>query len=173
MEKWVLVTGDVAKKRCGWVVFDEWDWKKAEYVITFMAQKLQRAAVKGGLLLSGSVEDNIDDWVREKPVKFYSDNDRVECVQPVDRLMVLMNTLKLSSFEGNKILGSYLRANKKDTVILEKLRLIQAGCLTVGEDGAAPKYFVPRQERMRRDGDNAELVQPEDGDQQSVSPVRN
>ena len=87
--------------------------------------------------------------------------------------MVLMNTLKLSSFEGNKILGSYLRANKKDTVILEKLRLIQAGCLTVGEDGAAPRYFVPRQERMRRDGDNAELVQPDDGDQQSVSPVRN
>ena len=38
MEKWVLVTGDVSKKRCGWVLFDEWDWKKAEYVITFMTQ---------------------------------------------------------------------------------------------------------------------------------------
>ena len=80
MEKWVLVTGDVAKKRCGWVVFDEWDWKKVEYVITFMAQKLQRAVVKSGLLLSGSVEDNIDDWAREKPIRFYSDSDRLECV---------------------------------------------------------------------------------------------
>ena len=80
MEKWVLVTGDVARKRCGWVVFDEWDWKKAEYVITIMAQKLQRAVVKSGLLLSGSVEDNIDDWQREKPIRFYSDSDRLECV---------------------------------------------------------------------------------------------
>ena len=87
--------------------------------------------------------------------------------------MVLMNLLKLSSFEGSKVLGSYLRANRKDTVILEKLRLIQASCLTVREEGAALRYFVPRQERMRRDGGNAELVQPEEGDQQSVSPVRN
>ena len=44
--------------------------------------------------------------------------------------MVLMNTLKLSSFEGSKILGSYLRANRKDKAVLEKLRLIQASCLT-------------------------------------------
>ncbi len=40
-------------------------------------------------------------------------------MQPVDRLMVLMNTLKLSSFEGSKILGSFLRTNRKDKAILE------------------------------------------------------
>ena len=95
-------------------------------------------------------------------------------MQPVDRLMVLMNTLKLSSFEGSKILGSYLRTNRKDTVILEKLRLIQASCLTVEEEGAVLRYFVPRQERMRRDGNNTEVMLLENvGDQQSESPVSN
>jgi hypothetical protein len=88
--------------------------------------------------------------------------------------MVLMNILKLSSFEGSKILSSYLRANRKDTVILEKLRLIQASCLTVEEEGAVLRYFDPRQERMRRDGVNAEPVVPESvGDQLIMSPNTN
>ena len=85
--------------------------------------------------------------------------------------MVLMNMLKLSSFEGDKILGSYLRANRKDAVILEKLRLIQASCLTVEEGGTVMRYFVPRRDRMHRDGNNNEPVRPE-GDQQSESPMR-
>ena len=79
--------------------------------------------------------------------------------------MVLMNTLKLSSFEGSKILGSFLRTNRKDKAILEQLRLIQASCLTREEEGAVLKYFVPRQERMHRGRSNTEPVPPE-GDQQ-------
>ncbi len=78
--------------------------------------------------------------------------------------MVLMNTLKLSSFEGSKILGSFLRTNRKDKAILDQLRLIQASCLTREEEGAVPKYFVPRQERMQRSRSNTEPVPPE-GDQ--------
>ncbi len=79
--------------------------------------------------------------------------------------MVLMNTLKLSSFEGSKILGSFLRTNRKDKAILEQLWLIQASCLTREEEGAVLKYFVPRQERMQRSRSNTEPVPPE-GDQQ-------
>jgi len=79
--------------------------------------------------------------------------------------MVLMNTLKLSSFEGSKILGSFLRTNRKDKAILDQLRLIQASCLTRDEEGAAIRYFVPKQERMQSGRSNTEPVPPE-GDQQ-------
>ncbi len=78
--------------------------------------------------------------------------------------MVLMNTLKLSSFEGSKILGSFLRTNRKDKAILDQLRLIQASCLTRDEEGAVLKYFVPRQEGVQRSRSNTEPVPPE-GDQ--------
>jgi hypothetical protein len=75
--------------------------------------------------------------------------------------MVLMNTLKLSSFEGSKILGSFLRTNRKDKAILDQLRLIQASCLTREEEGAVTKYFVPRQERLQGSRSNTEPVPPE------------
>ena len=39
------------------------------------------------------------------------------------------------------------------------------------EEGAAIRYFVPKQERMRKDGSNNEPVLIEE-DQQSESPVR-
>jgi hypothetical protein len=159
--KWIMMTWDVCRHSSGWVLFDDWNWKKIEYFIPSAAGKIQRAVVRSGLCLTGTEAENNEDWKCEGPIKFYSDNDRLECVQPVDRLMVLMNTLKLSSFEGSKILGSYLRANRKDKVILEKLRLIQASCLIQEEEGAVLKYFVPVQERMRRDGSNSEPVPPE------------
>ncbi len=58
--------------------------------------------------------------------------------------MVLMNVLKLSALEESNILNNYLRANRKETVVLELFRLIQASCLTVEEEGVVVKYYVPR-----------------------------
>lgn len=45
-EKWVLVTCDIAKRKYDWVLFNQWAHYQTVFMVTYEAQRMQKAALK-------------------------------------------------------------------------------------------------------------------------------
>ena len=63
----------------------------------------------------------------------------------MDRLIVMLSRTKMSSSEGIDIVTSFRRTHRKDSEVVERLRLIQAMFLVIGEEKLAIRYYVNKQ----------------------------
>lgn len=52
-EKWVLVTCDIAKRKYDWVLFNQWAHYQTVFMVTYEAQRMQKAALKSRLKQTG------------------------------------------------------------------------------------------------------------------------
>jgi hypothetical protein len=79
-------------------------------------------------------EKKVDDWRLGEAMKYFSTERLCKNVHPLDRLMMLMGLLALSTQEGWNILTNFMKSNRKDQEIARRIRLLQAIFLTKDEE---------------------------------------
>ena len=66
-------------------------------------------------------------------IEFYKTVNNIECVQPQDRLVTLLMDLATSQFDAFNTISQYRKRNRRDSRVLERLRVTQAMFLVVQE----------------------------------------
>ena len=64
-------------------------------------------------------------------IKFYKTVNNIEYVQSQDRLITLLMDLAMSQLDAWNTIGLYRKRNKRDSRVLERLRITQAMFLAV------------------------------------------
>ena len=124
--EWVLVICDM-KRRCYiQVLFSDWEFT-LEDEMEFMGSVVKYCALKFGLksVKSAPIEKDAT-WSTNQVIKFYKTVNNIECVQPQDRLITLLMDLATSQLDAFNTISQYGKRNKRDSRVLERLRITQA-----------------------------------------------
>jgi hypothetical protein len=91
-----------------------------------------------------------DKWpLAAEILRFYSEEETVFDVTPLDRLMALLAEVAICKESVQDTVKLYGRKNKKDSEVVERLRRLQASFL-IGNDGAPFVTFARLSENVRQ-----------------------
>ena len=65
-------------------------------------------------------------WKVQNVILYYKKVGNLACVQPVDRLIALLNELAFSLEDAHDTLKNYHKKNRRDRRVLERVRIMQA-----------------------------------------------
>ena len=89
-------------------------------VAKYCALKYHLKSVKSPL-----IEKNAT-WPTSYMIRFYKFGDNIECMQPQDRLITLLMDLATSQLDVFTTIMQYKKRNRRDSRVLERLRITQA-----------------------------------------------
>jgi hypothetical protein len=126
------------------VVFDNWDWDHEEIhkVMREVTRSLQNAVKDTELR---TVERRGDKWERWDIIrnrrypsdyavwKFFPEDCAKAVVRPMDRLMACWSHVALAQAESPDVLSSDMKRDKKDIEVVQRLRMLQATCITISQ----------------------------------------
>ena len=126
-----------------------------------LAHHLRRTALESGLKPAMSLveEKNVLNWPLTATTKYYCKKGKRHSVHPMDRLIVMLSRTKMTSSEGIDMLTRFRRTHRKDSEVVERLRLLQAMFLVIEEEKPAVRYFVNKQPSPVQDEKEAEQEQ--------------
>ena len=104
-------------------------------------------------------ENNVLNWPLAETIKYYCKKGKRPNVHPVDRLIVMLSRTKMSTSEGVDMLTRFRRTHRKDTEVVDRLRLLQAMFLVIEEEKPAVRYFVNKQPSPVQDEKEADQKQ--------------
>ena len=104
-------------------------------------------------------EKNVLNWPLTETTKYYCKKGKRFSVHPMDRLIVMLSRTKMTSSEGIDMLTRFRRTDRKDSEVVERLRLLQAMFLVIEEEKPAVRYFVNKQPSPVQDEKEAEQEQ--------------
>ena len=131
--EWVLVICDMRRQCYNLVLFSNWEFTLKDKIV-FLGSVAKHCAVKYGLktVKSALIERNAT-WTSVRVIQFYKNVKNIVCVQPQDRLVTLLMDLATSQVDAFNTISQYRKRNRRDSRVLERLRVTQAMFLIVQE----------------------------------------
>ena len=125
-------------------MFNEWEHENIKWMADSLAHHLRTTALASGLKPAMNLEEenNVLNWPLAETTKYYCKKGKRFSVHPVDRLIVMLSRTKMSSSEGVDMLTRFRRTHRKDSEVVERLRLLQAMFLVIEEEKPAVRYFA-------------------------------